>query len=115
MSTAPLVQVVSPWMRALLGLNDLQITQVNLGEVTTRQGWHGTAKVEVKAQSGVVPVDAVIPFFLDFRVNHPRRLVTANPDELHLLSQQLDRLGYRVLAMHITFEDGTQLEVIRET
>ena len=114
MNYAALTRVVSSWLRAALGLADLAITQVSLGTSHTQQGWHGSAKVYVRIPEGVGLQDPTVPFFLDFRVNHPPPLAGATPGEFHNPTQQLQRMGYHVLALNVTLENGIQLEVINE-
>ncbi len=114
MNTATLVHWLSPYVRALCGQTDLRITQVSLGESSVPVGWHGSAKVYVRVPTEVVPGSPAVPFFLDFRVNHPKRLARARPDEFHDLIHQLERTGYCVIALTVTLDDGTQLEVIND-
>jgi hypothetical protein len=95
----------------LLGISDLRITQFAVSSSGTAKGWHGTAQVYVVADLGVLPEHYAVPFFLDFRVNHPKRLTNAQPEELQELTKQLERLGYEVVSVNIPLEGGVQLEI----
>jgi hypothetical protein len=112
MSIKPLVNLLAPVVREFLGLGELRITQFSVGSARVRKNWHGSARVFVVADVGVLPEEYMVPFTVDFRVNYPKRLVSANADELHDLTKQLERLGYGVLSLVVTLDDGAQLEVI---
>ncbi|MNU19739.1 hypothetical protein D3C71_79720 [compost metagenome] len=113
-AATPLVRAITHLVRDFVGAGDLQISQVAPGGPVSQQTWHGSAKVGIQPAPGILPSDAVSPFFIDFRVNHPHRLSHATPREFHELVSQLERMGYQVLAFNIVLEDGVQLEIINE-
>jgi hypothetical protein len=112
MSVRVLVNLLAPFVREVLGLSELRITQFSVGSVRFRKDWHGSARVFVVADVGVLPEEYMVPFTVDFRVNHPKQLASASADELHELTKQLERLGYGVLSLVVMLDDGAQLEVI---
>lgn len=112
MSIKLIVNVLAPLVREFLGLSDLRITQFSVGSARVRKDWHGSARVFVVADVGVLPEEYMVPFTVDFRVNHPKQLLSASADELHDLTKQLERLGYGVLQLVVALEDGAQLEVL---